>query len=328
MDRTKSYALIIFLMLLSISGNHSLFVTSQQSSTPQSCTIATLSIGDSVLFGNNEDYSMKGTAFWFVPSDTGYGAVIFGYYGNWHPADGFAQGGMNEMGLCCDANALSDAPLNAKPELEPAPFDFFPPILEECATVNDTINWFQTHDFGPVAHGQFHFADANGDAVVISAGENGEWAFSRLGDDEYLLSTNFNLVNPDNGWHPCWRYETADEMLSEFNHEANVTVSNLADVMQATIQTGAYPTQYTNIFNPKSLDFYVWHNGDFSEYRIYNLADELENLTEITYHKIPVELGEPDWFFPPQLPVFVAIPVGIVAIVSILIVWYVKRRRK
>ncbi|MFX1255821.1 MAG: hypothetical protein ACFFCZ_29720 [Promethearchaeota archaeon] len=65
---------------------------------PLSCTIISQAIGDTVLFGNNEDYLLWGTYMWFCPaSPEAYGAVYFGFDHNNDPADGYAQGGMKEV---------------------------------------------------------------------------------------------------------------------------------------------------------------------------------------------------------------------------------------
>ena len=65
------------------------------------CTIFTVSSGDSVLFGNNEDYSNPATYYWVEPSGNGrYGAVYFGFDNLW------PQGGVNEKGLAFDINSL------------------------------------------------------------------------------------------------------------------------------------------------------------------------------------------------------------------------------
>ncbi len=324
----KNKKFVIFIFAVIFVGSISYFSSPHVPEPPQSCTIATVSIGDKILFGNNEDFSLKGTGLWFVPStDTKYGMVIFGYLGNWHPSDRFAQVGMNEMGLSCDANALSAASINRKPNLDRAKLDFFPSVLKQCATVNETIEWFKSHNFGSTARGQYHFADANGDAVIISAGKDGEWAFTTNEDSNYLLSTNFNVVNPENGWYPCWRYSAAEERLNQFAHEDNVTIENLKNVMAATVQEGNYATQYTNIFDPKTLDIYVWKPSNYSKSVELNLADELEGLKKTEYHKIPVLLGETDWFFPPQFPTFVAIGVGVVGLI-VYIGLRIRKKRK
>jgi hypothetical protein len=77
-------------------------------------------------------------------------------------------------------------------------------ILQECATVEDVITWVQEHRWHTMMHDQLHFVDATGDAVVISAGPDGEVAFTRKpAGDGFLVSTNFNLANPSNGSYPC-----------------------------------------------------------------------------------------------------------------------------
>src|SRR6056297_222301 len=324
MKNKKMDIIVVFLIFIGIIGYYS---SSKIQEPPQSCTITTISIGEKILFGNNEDFSLKGTGLWFVPSsETTYGFIGFGYLGNWHPSDRFTQGGMNEMGLSCDANALSGASINRKPNLDRAKLDFFPSVLKQCATVNETIEWFKSHNFGSTARGQYHFADANGDAVIISAGKDGEWAFTTNEDSNYLLSTNFNVVNPENGWYPCWRYNTAEQHLDNFTHEENVTVSNLREIMAATVQDGKYSTQYINIFNPKTLDIYVWHRSNYSKTLELNLADELQGLEKTEYHKIPVLLGGSDWFFPPQFPTFVAIGIGIVGLIVYIGLKIIKKR--
>lgn len=66
---------------------------------------------------------------------------------------------------------------------------------------------------------QVHLADATGDAVVISAGKDGELAFTRKQKgDKYLISTNFNVANPENCYnYPCWRYDIGAEMMDEID---------------------------------------------------------------------------------------------------------------
>lgn len=74
---------------------------------PGSCTIFSASDSHSVLFGNNEDYNNSNTFYWTEPAASGnYGAVYVGFENYSY------QGGINEKGLCFDANALPDSPIN------------------------------------------------------------------------------------------------------------------------------------------------------------------------------------------------------------------------
>lgn len=310
------------------SLNHA-FINETNRPSLFSCTIMSAKIGDTLFFGNNEDSQLKGTALWFEPArENEYAGVYFGYQGNWHPADGIVQGGMNEKGLCCDANALPATDLNPHPEYESTSIDFLDSILKECSNVSETITWFNTHNFGTTAQGQYHFMDASGEAVIISADEDGEWAFTRRTTEKYLISSNFNVANLDNGWYPCWRYNTTEEMLSEITTENELSVGSMREILEATAQEGSYPTRYSNIFDPTTLEIYIYHNHDFSTVVKYNLTEEIKNIDGTVMHKIPVIFGEPDWFFPPQPPIFVIIPAILIGIITIIIILVIKRRRK
>jgi hypothetical protein len=73
-------------------------------SLPCSCTTFAAAYGNTVLFGNNEDFKDPVTYLWTVPPGEGsYGGVYLGYgYGR-------PQGGINEKGLAFDGLALSEA---------------------------------------------------------------------------------------------------------------------------------------------------------------------------------------------------------------------------
>ena len=163
---------------------------------PGSCTIFTASSGGKVLFGNNEDYTNPKTYYWIHPSDEeNYGGVYFGFDNFW------PQGGINEKGLCYDWNALPEVSLNTHPELPPfmaGKIEYGRWILNKCATVEEAIELVKSYSLISLA-AQIHLADATGDAVVISAGPDGEFSFTRKQEgDGFLVSTNFNLSNPDN----------------------------------------------------------------------------------------------------------------------------------
>jgi len=250
-----------------------------------SCTIFTVTMGNTTLFGNNEDYPLPGTYVWLMPSQilelpseaiSIYGAIVFGFDGNDQPVDGYPQGGMNDQGLCCDGNGLPPAPITPYPEREtPYAYPFYQ-ILWECSTVNETIEWFKTHYLGSSLPGQFHFADATGDAVVISAGTDGELAYTRIGNGTYLVSTNFNLANLENGEYPCTRYQTACSRLDEIESEIDLTIESCRDILEAVHQEGI--TAYSNILDLVNRDIYIYQMHDFSKVIKLNLAEELDKV--------------------------------------------------
>ncbi|MFX1410072.1 MAG: hypothetical protein ACFFA6_06950 [Promethearchaeota archaeon] len=251
---------------------------------PNSCTIFTVNISDTIYFGNNEDYRLTGTYMWLVPSQeitplllpfTIYGCVAFGFRYNNDPADGYAQGGMNDQGLCVDGNGLPALSLNPHPELQPIYTNPIEQTLFECANVSEVIHWYQTHYLGTVWAGQLHYADASGDAVVVSVGLDGEFAFTRKNSSHYLVSTNFNLANYANGYYPCSRYDTATSMLASITDEVDLTIGACRDILDAVHAEGEYATKYSNIFDPVNLEFHLFYNHNFDKMKSFDLIEEL-----------------------------------------------------
>jgi hypothetical protein len=126
-------------------------------------------------------------------------------------------------------------------------------------------------------HDQLHFADATGGAVVISAGPDGEVAFSRKSaGDGFLVSTNFNLANPGNGSYPCWRHARAEELLREMDSRDELTAERAASVLDAVHV--ASPSGFTVLSVvgdlPQGL-VYVYLFHQFEAPIILNVAEEV-----------------------------------------------------
>lgn len=255
---------------------------------PESCTIFTTTIGEKVYFGNNEDYKYDGTYIWLIPSQERYtssgykqinGAVFFGFDNNNDlKVDGNPQGGMNDKGLCFDANGLPPTLMNYSSGMSFAYTHPFYEILWECSTVNETIEWFTTHYFDIYMRCQIHFADATGDAVVVSVDADGNYAFTKINDASYLVSTNFNLANIDNGLYPCQRYDTACSMLEDITTEDNLTIEACSDVLDAVHGEGQYHTRYSNIFDLVNQEIYIYHDRDYERVAKLSLEEELAKI--------------------------------------------------
>ncbi len=251
-----------------------------------SCTIFTVAIGDTVYFGNNEDYKLNNAYRWYIPAQNVstqyfgdkeiYGAVFFGFdNNNYTEVDGWEQGGMNEFGLCYDANGLPDVQLNLDPG---AQYPYTPhalaQVLWDCKNVEEVISWFQNIKWEGTLGGQFHYADSTGDAVVVSVNATGQWVFTRI-NSTFLVSTNFNLDDVEHGYYPCLRYDTATQMLGEITAEENLNVSKCANILYAVHQEGTYATKYSNICDPVNLEFYFNSGDEFSVSEKFNLINKL-----------------------------------------------------
>jgi hypothetical protein len=218
---------------------------------PGSCTIFSVALGEKVLFGNNEDYYQPNTYLWTEPATKGnYGAIYVGFEEHAH------QGGINEKGLCFDANALPASGIRLHEELAPPPMYDAPyeaymmwlPVflLRKAVTVEEAIelasryqrtNWYPND--GTIKY-QLNVADALGDAVVMSIDETGELAFTRKQAGEpYLISTNYNKANPENALeYPCQRYTTAEAMLRAMDSESDLSVEYVKSILEAVHQEG------------------------------------------------------------------------------------------
>jgi len=263
-------------------GDENLTETFFSNHDPISCTIFTSSYGDKVFFGNNEDWKNPKTYYWTVsPSNENYGVVYFGF-NNFRP-----QGGINEKGLAFDVNALPETRLKQHPEL-PSINTAFYEFLKTCATVDEIIEKVKSFSWERSWKAQLHVADRMGNAVVISADQNGEIAFTRKGkDDGYLLSTNFNLANPENGKYPCWRFNTASRMLRKIEHGDTPTLENLQSILDAVhVEGAAINTVYSNIFDLTNGIIYLYH------WHHYNEVVELKVAEEVTSEISPVRIKD------------------------------------
>ena len=242
---------------------------------PSGCTVFTVSKGDQVFFGGNDDYINPDSYYWVDPDGPqGYGAIWVGTPDN-------VQQGVNEKGLAYDANGLPREDVNPHLEREPVSggYTSYPiQILRECATVEEVITWVNTHQWHSYMHDQLHFADATGDAVVISAGADGEVVFTRKPPgDSYLVSTNFNVANPSNGYYPCWRYDTAQDLLGKLvNQEDVLTSQDAAKVLNAVHVEGAASwTIESMVADLPNGIVYLYYFHQFDRPVVLNVTEEI-----------------------------------------------------
>lgn len=236
-------------------------------SEPESCTIFTVKRGDTVFFGNNEDYFPKHTRMQFIPASEGkYGRVYFGIAG----INTFSiLGGMNDQGLSADENIVPYSSLTMHSDKQLCLGDLIPHLLEECATVEEAIDWIQPYNLVPLMIMQVHVADKTGDAAIFGVGTDGEINITRKTGD-YLISTNFNVAH---GRSECDRYDKAEELLNAIILDSDLTVDYGLSILEATHNPRL--TIYSNLNNLKSKDIYIYSQHDFERRAVINLDDEL-----------------------------------------------------
>jgi hypothetical protein len=249
--------------------------TNSEEITP-GCTVVTVSKGDQVFFGGNDDYINPDSYYWVDPGNKNrYGVIWIGTADN-------VQQGINEKGLAYDANGLPRVDTNPHVERQPVlgGYSYYPiQILHECATVQEVIEWASTHRWHSYMHDQMHFADASGDAVIISAGADGELAFTRKPPgDSFLVSTNVNAANSSNGY-PNDNYAIATNRLSQLlNQEGDLSFQDVTGVMDAVhAEGGSSWTLETLLADLPNGVVYLYYFYQFDKPVVLNVAEELKN---------------------------------------------------
>jgi len=252
-----------------------------QDQVPSGCTVITISKGGNVFFGGNDDYINPDSYYWVEQGDSSkYGVIWIGTPDN-------PQQGVNEKGLAYDSNGLPRFEVNPHTERIPVQGEYYHnyilQIMHECSTVVEVIEWVNKHQRFPYMHDQLHFADKSGDALIISAGKDGEVVFTRKASgDGFLVSTNFNVANPSNGFgYPCWRYDKANELLGQLNDkEESLSYKDVTNVMDAVHQESASWTIETLVADLVNGVIYLYYFYQYENPVIINIKDELVNPRE------------------------------------------------
>ncbi|MEE4176080.1 MAG: hypothetical protein V2I46_01080 [Bacteroides sp.] len=278
-------ALIFTILLLIGMKSHSLpfgpFPFIDNNPPVTGCTVISVAKGDRVFFGGNDDYINPDSWYWVDPGDsTRYGVIWIGTPDN-------PQQGVNEKGLAYDSNGLPRVEVNPHRERIPvseAYHLYCMQIMQECARVEEVIAWVNLHQRPPYMHDQLHFADATGDAVIISAGADGEMVFRRKPPgDGFLVSTNFNVANPDNGFgFPCWRYDRAEALIGELiSKPGPMDFQEVTQVMDAVhVEKGSSWTLETLVADLVKGVVYIYYFYQYDRPLVLEVASELANPRE------------------------------------------------
>jgi len=228
-----------------------------------SCTVFYLKNDTIILAGNNEDWMDPNSKMWFYPSaDNKYGWIKFGW------GSGFPQGGMNDQGVFWDATSgpyLEMPYSEANKEKYPGPL--MKKIIEECTSIEDAIFIFSKQYCEDQYKAQYLVGDSKFNSIIVE----GDSIISM--QDNYLILTNFYHSNPQLGGSPCWRYDTAMEMIA---NSENLTTYLAGSILAATHQEGKYPTQYSQIYDLKNCQIYLFYYHNYEEFIVIDLKEELK----------------------------------------------------
>jgi len=221
------------------------------------CTIFVLTDTNRALFCNNEDWKDPQTRIWFVPhsrgfsSDTnGYGCAYVGF------GNGWGQGGVNIEGLAFDWVAGYKASWQRDPKMKSTKGNPAERMLESCATVQEAVAFFQSHWEPSFSYAKILVADRTGASVIIGATDS---------------QLDIKMVKESRGFG--YGGQVVERMLAQ---DAAPTLANAAKILQAASQQGQYATKYSNVFDLKSGDIFLFRFPDQPDAVKLNLADELK----------------------------------------------------
>jgi len=241
------------------------------------CTIFTVSNGERVLFGGNQDQTPS-NSFLVVDKSGTFGVVYFAT--PWKQMPLHMMKGINEMGLSFDMNMIPKERLIPHPERKHQNEWAITQLMKEVSTVDEVLSKIFTYNWGNSFGFQIHFADRSGDAVVIHPGRDGELTYSRKPKGKgYLLSTNFNLERLDKGTWSCRRYEAADKMLSKISTKSDLTVDFMASVLNATHQDQRFQTIFSTVCDLQKLRIHLYYNRKFDVSYVLDIKKELAKTT-------------------------------------------------
>lgn len=255
--------------------------TPDSRSLPSGCSVITISKDDRVLFGGNDDYINPDSYYWVEKGDpSGYGVIWIGTPDN-------PQQGINEKGVAYDASGLPRFAVNPHTERNSVDGQYYHSyvmqIMHECSTVKEVIDWINSHQRFPYMHDQMHFADKTGDAVIVSAGMDAEIVFTRKTQgDGFLVSTNFNVANPSNGYgYPCWRFDKANDLLEQLiDKESPLSYEDVTLVMDAIHQESSSWTIETLVADLTDGVVYLYYFYQYDDPVIINIKEELSSPRE------------------------------------------------
>ncbi len=147
-----------------------LLISSIDVSVTIACTIVTVSNGETVLFGGNEDQTSN-SSFLVVDTSGTFGVVYFAT--PWKQWPLVRQMGINEMGLSYDCNWIPREELTPHPERNSQSEWVVIKLMKEASTVEEVLSKIFTYNFGDSMEYQIHFADKSGNAAVIHPGADG-----------------------------------------------------------------------------------------------------------------------------------------------------------
>jgi hypothetical protein len=215
------------------------------------CTIFVLTDTNHAFFCNNEDWSDPQTRIWFLPAGEGYyGAVYVGF------ENGYAQGGLNTEGLSFDWVAGYTEKWEWDQKMPEVRYNSGQRMLETCSTIEQAVAFFRTHFESGFWRAKILVADRSGASVIIGAR-----------DGQLVVEPADRCRGFGYGQRPL------DLALAK---NPQITAGEGFKILKACRQGGDYTTKYSNVFDLKSGDIFLYPFPDRDDEVQLNLAAELK----------------------------------------------------
>jgi len=253
--------------------------------TTRASTVIMAAKGNKVLTGRNGDWNNPNVRMLVLPASEGkYGRIYLGA----EDSRGFINTtAMNDQGLWYGATSLYDG--GAFPERNDIknyynkptwPYELIEKVMEECATVDETIDMFSTY-FDPYWTGHYLIADKNGNSVILEFGEK-DVVYIRK-KNMYQVMTNFPNTDTLNArWYNCYRYKTAESMLAV---SSDISADLFRTICNAVHQEGPNPTSLSTVYDLVNGTLHIYYFYNFEEVLVFNLYEEMAKGEN--YYKIP-----------------------------------------
>jgi hypothetical protein len=254
-------------MRRAIIGFLALIVIFYSSPGSRACTIFKVTRDNLTLVGNNEDDNNPDTKAWFLAAEEGrHGRVFFGYN------DSIPQGGMNDQGLFFDWVADNPSPDWVRnPKKLNYPGSLCEKILEEASTLEEALAFYEHYNETAFLKSHLMLTDNTGDSAILGW-KNGTLEIARSQSGFQGLGYGFGTAKE--------RVQALDQL----------SVAAMGSIVEACLQTGEYPTQYSNVYDLRHGIVYVYLFHPQRRVIRINLLEELKKGNH--YYNIPLMTGQ------------------------------------
>lgn len=217
------------------------------------CTIFYFVQDGKMYFCNNEDWSDPDTEIRFYPSRKGqYAWVYLGFSNNW------AQGGVNEKGLCWDWVAGYQVD-DWKSDKSKKTFrgNLSAEMVKRCSTVEEAIQFIKDYNEVSFSYARMMIGDNEGNSAILG------WKNGQLD------------VQRNEGSLQAFGYKGKVVRECFADAKSGRDIDFLAETLDNAHQEGRYPTQYSNIIAISEGKIYLYKDHQYDKYLEIDYQDKL-----------------------------------------------------